>query len=256
MEMTFEELLKEHKVQIYHKFLIKAKTENRLLGGWPKNPSTELAMLEARANKGLVKPETVEEARSRIQQASSDNPEEETEKARMKAWTGFKSDEVGIYMESRQVKAGFKETATTLGLTATHRGVRQVLQHSFFARGTKHPDRIYLRRSPSDDADSILQEPDGYEELVAHVIGPQGPRSTIKLHDFVEPDTYFDFEIWFADPKEGRMNEKFLAHCMALAQENGFGCSRSQGYGRVKFLTIEKIADGKLPKAPGKKTTK
>jgi len=256
MERTFEELVREHDVNIYTKYKVTMVTANRLLGGWPKHPESELAMLEARHRKGLVKDETVEAARARVQEMSSDDDIEESEKAKLKSWTGFKAepDKIepeghGIFLETRQLKAGFKETATVLGLTNVHRGVRQILQHSFFIRGCEHPDRVYLYDKGHKEADrKRLVEPDGHEETVAHVIGPQGPRSTIKFHDYVEPGTYIEFEIWFADPKDKRMSEEFLTYCMQLAQDNGFGCSRSQGFGRVKFLTVEELQKGSLPK--------
>jgi len=252
MEATFAELLKKHNISIYTKYLIRMETANKLLGGWPKDPAIELAMLEARFKKGLVKGDTVEKAREAVQEASSDDHEEETEKANLKSSTGFRSDDHGIYIESRQLKAGFKEAASTLGLTVSHRGVRQILQHSFFVRGVENADRVYLYRNGNDlkKQEGRLDEADGFEQLIAHVIGPQGPRSTIKFHEFVEPGTCFEFEIWFADPKDNRMNEKFLAFCLELAQDNGFGCSRSQGFGRVKVLTVEQLQEGSLPKSP------
>jgi CRISPR/Cas system CSM-associated protein Csm4 (group 5 of RAMP superfamily) len=256
MEMTFEELMEKHEVQIFTKYKIKAEAANKLLGGWPKDPATELAMLEARFKKGLVKEETVEKARLAVAEASSDDHEEETEKAKLKAWTGFKSDDNGIYIESRQIKAGFREVSKTLEFTRGWSNL-QVFQHALFAKGLVDADKIYFY----GEDDKRIVEPHGHEQMIAHVMTMQGPRSTIKFHDYVNPGTKFSFEVWISDPQKNRFDEKYLANCLMLAQDNGFGCSRSQGHGRIKVLTIELLAEGTIPtigkkKAAKKKATK
>jgi hypothetical protein len=263
--MSMADLLKKHDVSIYTKFRVDVELSNKFLGGWPKDPAVELAMLEARFKRGLVREDIVEAARQNVAEQASEDHEEETEKANTKAQTGFRSDDEGIYIESRQIKAGFKECAQVLGLTQTHRGVRQVMQHSFFACGTEDYDKIRFYRDGKTlrvaddvmdkDMDMVV-DADGSEQLIAHVIGPQGPRSTIKFHDYILPGATFSFIIMFADPKEGRMNEKFLAYCLELAQENGFGCSRSQGFGRIKVLRIQQLQSGSLPKPKAKPTKK
>jgi hypothetical protein len=249
-EKTFAELMTRvgaHK--LYDKWIVRVRTLNQLLGGWPKNPEAELAMLEARFRKGLVKEETVEAARQAIADESSDDHQEETDKAKEKAWTGFKDknldgEEVGIHIESRQIKAGFKEAATTLGLTISKRGTKQVMQHAMFVRGTEDPDRIFFYREKNGEMEQIL-EPDGTERMVAHVTGPQGPRSTIKFHDYILPGAIFEFELWRAcSDNTIKVAEGDLIKLLTLCQDNGWGCSRSQGFGRVEILSMTPIAEG------------
>lgn len=239
--IDFQEAVKGYDVRIFDRYEVEIETLNKFLGGWPKDPSIELTMLESRHKKGKVPDEVMEAAREKVKEAASSDPEEETEKANLKAWTGFKSDDAGLIIESRQIKAGFKETATVMGLTNVLRGTKNILQHLFFIRGLYHPDLIHMYRDGE-----IITDPDGFEQLIAHVTTAQGPRSTIKFHDYLDPGVRFKFEVWFNDPQSRRVNEEFVIHCLNLCQDNGFGCSRSQGYGRVKILTIKKLAEGTL----------
>lgn len=249
-ETSFDDLIMSLDIQPYDIYRFKARTENKLLGGRPKDPHMELAMLQARYNKGLIKEETYQAAIQAVQDGSSTSPEEENEKAKLKSWTGFLSDDNGIFINTNQLKAGIKEAASALFLTKTFPGSKQVLQHALFVRGLEHPDKVYFYRQPlsaSEPPRERITAPDGYEQLIAHLVGPQGPRSTIKFHDFVNPDSYFEFEVWVAEPKKGRVDLSFLATSLKLCENNGWGCSRSQGYGRVKILTIEQTAEGVIP---------
>lgn len=252
-ETSFDDLIASLDIQPYDIYRFTARTENKLLGGRPKDPHMELGMLQARYNKGLIKEETYQAAIQAVQDSSSTSPEEENEKAKLKSWTGFLSDDKGIYIGTYQLKAGIKEAASALFLTKTFPGSKQILQHSLFVRGLEDPDKVYFYRQPldpdkPDQERERIMSPDGYEQLIAHLIIPhQGPRSTIKFHDYVNPQSYFEFEVWLAEPKKDRVDLKYLATALKLCENNGWGCSRSQGYGRNKILTYKQTAKGVIP---------
>lgn len=273
MEPTnnFRELMAKYGANIfYDKWKVRARTDNLFLAGWPKNPEAELAMLEARMRKGLVTKEVVEAARQKISDATTLNVVEETEKASDKSTCAFKrvtekdledyptlkAEHLGaIYIESRQIKAGLREAATTLGKTQTDWGTKQVIQHAMFARGLEIPDFIFFYR------DGRLMQPDGLAQMVAHIVGPQGPRSTIKIHEYVSPNTIFEFEIWrAASGNTMKIDERDLVNFLVLCENNGWGASRSQGFGRVEILSMEQtekvespIYEKRKPRAKGKK---
>lgn len=240
---TFQEMKQACEAAMYDRYVVQFRTENRLLGGWPKNPIEELALLKARRNQNLIKEETYAAAVAAVQEASSDDPGEETEQTKLRAWTGFPSDDDGIFLASRQLKSAMKESASVLGLMADVRGSKQILQHSFFTYGLQHRDQVRFYRTPftvDDQARERVVMPDGYEQLIAHVIGPQGPRSTIKFHDYVE-NVYFEYELLVRDYKSRVTLEKFITPILVHMQSNGLGCSRSQGYGRLEILDCEQL---------------
>lgn len=246
MGKDFQKLVEKIETELYDEYLIQFRTDNKLLGGWPKNPIEELALLKARFNQGLIREETYQAALDAVQEQSSDDPEAETESAKLRAWTGFRTDEKGIYIGSRQVKAAMRESASVLGLIANTRGSKQIVQHAFFAYGTEQRDCVRMYREPYGTQDrTLVMQPDGYEQLVAHVIGPQGPRSTIKFHDFVE-DVYFECRLLVSDYKGRVKMDRYIAPLLVHMQKNGLGCSRSQGYGRLQLIDCDQVGTAKV----------
>lgn len=244
--MKFEEFLARHNVpNVYDKWRITCVTRNRLLGGWPKNPDTALAMLQARVNRGCIDPSVLEEYEAQLAAQNTADGEGVIQEAIERAATGFLTDAHGLYIEGRQLVAGFREVATTLGFTGTW-GWRNVLQHGFGirtdSRSTGIFDHVYFQRDGKQ-----VQEPEGVHQMIAHVMTAQGPRNTIKFHDYLEPGVKFCFEVWRAAGKAGQdMPEKEIAAMLAALQENGLGCSRSQGFGRFDIEEIDKFAEGVL----------
>ncbi len=207
-EMTDEE--------IYVKYEVELKFREKLLGGIPKNPEMIKGWLNAKVTKGELKV-SEKEAEAMIA-ATAEEMNASTQEN--KSWTGFKSDDTGLYIEGRQVKAMMKECATTLKLMVKHRGLKQVLQHGTAIK----PQRLYLGK----------KEPDGYEEGVCHT----WRGSALKRNDFVERCT-IEFEIWVVDTKI--LTEKLVNMLFELGQENGIGASRSQDFGKFHVIKLRKL---------------
>jgi len=261
--LSFDELIKKYGAQHYNKWLVIAVLDNKMLGGTPKDLDVELAMLEARYKRGLIAEQPIIDLKVRMQaaadakhkaveeDASAEGKEKDEAKdaatdaavddTKEKSWTGFRSDDNGIYIESRQVKAGLKELSSASRLTQRVSGSRNTLQHLTFIAGCgSNRDKIYFMDENSDGSD-YLKGPDGTETLIAHVKTMQGPRSTIKHHDFVLPGRKIMFEAWTIPPF---VDEAYLTSILTLAENNGFGCSRSQGFGRVKILSCTRFEKG------------
>jgi len=237
---------------VFDKWRVVCETHNRLLGGWPKGVDATLAMLAARVKSGVVDPAVLKAFKERLA-GEEKTLEKASEEAVEAGATGFQSDEHGIYLRAIQLKAGLREVGITLGFCSSY-GWRDKLNHGLTIRGDSSRggvfDRIYLYRREPDGEERLtnLKEPDGEERLVAHVVTRQGPRSTIKFHEAVEPGTLFSFEVWrAAGPCAKDLPFKDLCMMLELLQENGLGCSRSQQFGKIKILTIEQIAEGALP---------
>jgi len=152
---------------LYKKYAVQIQIRDKLLGGKPKTEKLIEGWLKSRGREDTLKKEMEE----------IDIVEEEK-----KAWTGFKRDEKGLYLDSYQIKGMVKEVRKVLGLK--QRGLVGLIQSGFFV----YPARIYLGK----------KKPDNFIEQTAQVMGPRGPRSTIKRHDYVEK-VKLDFEVRYFD---------------------------------------------------------
>lgn len=157
--------------------------------------------------------------------------------------TMFKRDQHGLYLESRIVKAMLKEVVSVLYpgsvAAATDReAAAEMRAHRWgqTGKGPKsavaewiaiEPDRIHLG----------VMEPTGIDLSVGHVTGPQGPRSTLDLYEYVE-QAPIAFEVMVL---QDRVRDLYWPHIWVAAQESGLGSKRSQGFGRFDVLKWERV---------------
>lgn len=149
---------------------------------------------------------------------------------------GFKRDDQGLYIESRQVKAMLKESVNILFAGdrwgRTKKGPRSYTAERLFVR----PDRIHLGR----------MEPDGVDMVIGHVTGPQGPRSTLGYHEYVEQAS-IEFTVDSTDATPGGkgaptdcIDPDHWPLIWMHAEANGLGALRSQGHGQFAVTAFEK----------------
>jgi hypothetical protein len=136
-----------------------------------------------------------------------------------KVTIGFKVDPGrGLYLESRQVKAGIREVINILyggtRIGPTRKGARSYVAERVFVT----PERLFLG---SD-------EPDGLELMVGHLSGAQGQRSVLSYHEYVQAPAALDFTVMMA---EDSVPEEWWARLWTLFEQNGLGAARSQGHG-------------------------
>lgn len=149
--------------------------------------------------------------------------------------TAFRADEeLGLYIEARQVKACLRESAQRLGIIKKVRGARQVLQHDLHVRGLDGTQRIPLGRSA----------PDGIEERPISVVTPQGPRTSLKQFEFCrQPTIRFRVRLLAGGVGDGLIDADVLADMLELAGELGLGADRSQGEGTFDVVSIDPVAN-------------
>ena len=209
--------------ELYDVYRVTIKFRDKVCGGMPKNKD----LIE-----GWVKATTGyddEKTKELTQEAKDALLDETTEKS----WNGFRADENGLYLETRQVKALFKECATMLRITTQKLGSKQIFQHGFEIKGPDHEDRLYLKR----------RQADGYDEGPIHVMTAQGPRTALKRVDYVKGAT-ISFEMWVFTTESGEkrhVGEKEIAKMLTFGQENGIGADRSQGRGKFNVVEFEKV---------------
>ena len=147
--------------------------------------------------------------------------------------TTFKADAEGLYLEGRQVKAMFKEAGGRLGLGKAVAGKRPSLKQDLHEALHVDEDCIRLMR----DGGPVLQ-PDGYEVRPIHVMGPQGPRTSIKRCAYVE-GAQVTFTVRILNVVT--LSEEHLVDILAFAQDLGLGADRSQGNGKFAVVGFERI---------------
>lgn len=209
--------------ELYDVYRVTIGTRDKLCGGMPKNPEMLRAWIASTTKHDDEKTTAQEkEAREALLQ-----PTEE------KSWNGFPSDDRGLFVWSRAVKALFKECASMLRVTVQKIGSKQILQHGFEIKGPDKADRIYLGK----------KEADGFDEGPIHVDTAQGPRSAIKRVDYVT-DVKLTFEVWVlttAAAEKRHVGEEELRKMLTFGQENGLGADRSQGHGKFDVIEFERI---------------
>lgn len=155
--------------------------------------------------------------------------------AATKETTGFKRDkDYGLYIEDRQVKAAIKEACNILfpwtgGSTKQKEayGIAKSARSFLAERVFVSPRTIWLG----------TKQPSGVEMVVGHVTGPQGQRSTLGYHEYVdEPVITFDILV-----TRDAIDHKWWPDLFQQMEENGIGALRSQSFGRFTTLDFKRI---------------
>lgn len=197
-------------------YAVTLKLREKLMGGYPKNPEAEAAMLKARGLEDLI-PVQVDPAT-----LSEEDRKALKERAITKTWTGFKSNGQGPYIESRQIKAMLREAAN---VTKDMLGLKN-MKSKVAERVFVEPPEISLGKD----------KPDGTETRVIHVPTMHGPRSSIKFCDYViQPEISFQLRVL----NDGLITEAYLRTLLEYAQENGLGADRSQDFGKFGITRFE-----------------
>lgn len=232
------------KDEVFAHYRVTIQVRDRIFGGVPKDPKVIESWLRSKA--GIEDAEEIRQATLRTLMemgadvdagASYEDLMAATEKlASEKQTNGFKRDEDGLYIESRQVKAMLKESANILfigewwGQYKNKKGnlVGGKIPKSFVAeRVYVNPDKIHLG----------VTEPSGVQMNIVHADTPQGPRSSLSYAEYVVSPA-MEFRVLVA--RDVIPQEKW-AQVWIHAQENGLGANRSQGGGRFDVTAWERL---------------
>ena len=237
---------------VFATYEVQLSFENKIMGGVPKNPKmiegwlrskmkiseTQELMaftMKAMEEQGLEVPISQEQMYKLPEEDLFSLMEDMTEQyAALKSTNGFKRDEdLGVYIEDRQIKAGIKESVNILFAGErwgkTRKGPKNFTAERVFVRGASDThERIYLER----------MEPDGIEPQVGHVEDKAGKRSTLTYYEFCnKPVISFEMEV-----VRDEIAEREWGQIMYHMQRNGIGALRSQSYGRFDTTRFERVA--------------
>lgn len=157
--------------------------------------------------------------------------------------TGFKRDENGVYIESRQVKALLKEAANVIWPGTQEMWGASRRQNSegkdVFAYRGKGPKAFIAERAFvfPDHISLGRLDPDGVDQITGHVVGAQGERNILGYHEFVEHAT-ISFEVHVLN--DSVPLDKW-PQIWEFAQSNGLGSLRSQGHGQFDIMEWRKL---------------
>lgn len=148
--------------------------------------------------------------------------------------TGFRSDDDGLYIEARQVKAMLREAAQRLGIIKRVRGSRQVVQHDLHVRALDGGQKLHLG----------VVEPDGVDQRPIAVVTRQGPRTAIKRFAYVnQAELVFEVRVLAGGVGDGLLDEERLRDMLELGGSLGLGADRSQGEGTFELEGLEVLDD-------------
>jgi hypothetical protein len=179
--------------------------------------------------------------KQRLPEATEDELAAEVEKTFAEAYrdaeeqssTTFKADSEGLYIEGRQVKAMLKEAGQRLGFGRAVKGERPSLKQDLHEALHVDEDAIHLTR----DGEPVRQ-PDGYDVRPIHVVGPAGPRTSIKRCAYVDgASVTFTVRVL----NNVALSEEHLVDILAFAQDLGLGADRSQGNGKFAVTGFERV---------------
>lgn len=219
--------------QLNNKYRVTIRTTHRLIGGIPavnvgddKSRNIMESWLRKSLGDKLTEEELAELTDKSFDEAASEAEEESS--------TTFKSNDNGIYIEGRQVKAMLKEAASRLGYGKAVKGSRPSLRQDLHEALHVDENAIPIMRDGQ-----YVTEPDGYEARSIHVMTAQGPRTSIKKTAHVN-NAELSFTVRILNMVA--LKEEHLINILAFGQDLGIGADRSQGNGKFEVIDFEHIS--------------
>lgn len=222
------------------RYVAELEFDRWLMGGIPRDPKLIEGWIRAKA--GVTDEEEKQRMmRQTLVELGVELPENATfeemvaasaEFAEEHHTNGFKSNGEGPYIESRQVKAMLKEATNIAypygnGDDGHKWGKTKKAPRSFVAEVvTVGPAEIALGR----------EQPDGIHLWIGHPKGPQGRTSNLTYVEYVDRAVVqFEVEVW----KDAITWEQW-AGIWTVAERQGLGALRSQGFGTFRIVTFER----------------
>ncbi len=141
-----------------------------------------------------------------------------------KSWTGFHSDEEGLFVYDYFIKGFFKHSGNVQKEHVKIKALRSKLDDFLFVA----PRRVYLGKT----------EPDGMLERPLMAMTPKGKRVTLARSDSVDAGTEFSFTLTALKHKDIDWPE-IIPALLEYGQFMGYGQFRNGGYGRFEVVKCE-----------------
>lgn len=139
-----------------------------------------------------------------------------------KGFTGFHTDEKGLFIYDYLFKGFLKEAANVLKDELKIKNARSKLDNYVFV----FPRRIHLNK----------KEPDGVLERSLRVMTMQGPRTCLARSEMVNEGLSFNIEIKLLPNKDVKLEH--ISQLLDYGELKGLGQFRNGSYGRFKYELI------------------
>lgn len=232
--------MKLSELKMWTTYDVRLGIKNRLVGGIPTDPELIAGWIQANM------PAATADEKEKLAARTLDELPAATEEKAEGMWTTFKKDEIGIYIEGRQVKAMFKESANILrDMLIKHEGKKASKEDKTKSRFTNLKARLAERLFVVEDRvhftrkGASLTKPDGTEERAIHVMTAMGPRSALKRFDYVTAPAEIAFTVKHLN--DGVVDLELIQILLEHSGANGIGADRSQGNGLFEVVEIHLI---------------
>jgi hypothetical protein len=166
---------------------------------------------------------------SKISEVQGVEETENVEDLKERGYTGFMSDDKGLFVYDYLFRGFLKNSANVLKDNVKIKALKSKLTNYVFVT----PRKIYLGKT----------KPDGVLERSLRADTPMGLRVTLTKSDYVSEGTAFDIEITFIPHKE--VNEEVVEELLGYGKFQGLGQWRNASYGRFSFEKLEDNSEGK-----------
>lgn len=218
---------------MWNRYGLELRFTGLLMGGVPKHPQLIQTWLEARAPTVAPPDATpLPELACRVVVAVHAEATEEN-----KVWTGFQSDDTGLYVPGFHLKAHLKDIANIArSIVGEKESEIKNLKSKLADRVFVEEENLYLysRRGERwvDIPAGRVKEPTAFWEHPVHIMTMQGPRSALKRNDYVVQPTLRATLRVLADKV---ITEAVLRNLLNFGSMKGFGAERGLGHGRYEF---------------------
>lgn len=158
------------------------------------------------------------------EQSTVPEQKEEIERA---GWTGFHTDERGIFIYDYMIRGFLKAAAQALRPQLEMPAFRSHIDQSVF---------VFPRRIRPEFNGKLIMAPHGTVERPLRAMTMQGPRVTLAKSDSLAEGTAFTFELQLLP---GKIKESHLIEWFEYGQLSGLGQFRNGSFGRFKVLFFE-----------------
>lgn len=141
-----------------------------------------------------------------------------------KGWTGFHTDEQGLFIYEYMIKGFLKEAGNTMKEIVGIKNIKSKLNNLVFVA----PRKMYFKRNGD-----YIKSADGVFERSLRVDTPMGPRVALARSEFVNAGAELDIEVTIVPNKE--ITWKRLLQIFEYGSLKGLGQFRNGGFGRFTF---------------------
>ena len=146
-----------------------------------------------------------------------------------KGWTGFHSDEKGLFLYDYVVKGFLKSAGLNLAEQTKIKQSRSKIDNLIFI----FPRRLHILTNGK-----FIKSVDGVVERPLRAQTMQGPRVTLARSDYVEAGAALDFEAHVIGNEKG-MKIELIEELLEFGKYMGLGQFRTGSYGRFEWEKVK-----------------